>query len=191
MGTRGLFGMRKNGQDKAVYNHFDSYPEYLGKEFLSFIKMNGPEKLSQFFDNIKLIDADVNPTQEQKEYCKQMGWFDNTVSNQSDNDWYCLLRGTQDLDAWQKCIDKNQEIYLDNYIDFIKNSLFCEYAYIFDLDTNVLEFYVGFQKLPQVGNRYGIMPENRYYPCKLVLTIPLDEINITKSIEDMQKVDRI
>lgn len=32
MGTRGLFGLRKNNKDKTMYNHFDSYPSCLGEE---------------------------------------------------------------------------------------------------------------------------------------------------------------
>ena len=32
MGTRGLYGFRKNGIDKLTYNHLDSYPDWLGKK---------------------------------------------------------------------------------------------------------------------------------------------------------------
>ena len=34
MATRGLYGLRKNGQDKLTYNHFDSYPDCLGRKIL-------------------------------------------------------------------------------------------------------------------------------------------------------------
>ena len=39
MGTRGLYGFRKNGVDKVTYNHWDSYPDGLGKQILRFIKI--------------------------------------------------------------------------------------------------------------------------------------------------------
>ena len=41
MGTRGLYGFRKNGVDKVTYNHYDSYPEYLGRNILEFIRNHG------------------------------------------------------------------------------------------------------------------------------------------------------
>ena len=30
MSTRGIYGFRKNGEDKLTYNHYDSYFSYLG-----------------------------------------------------------------------------------------------------------------------------------------------------------------
>ena len=40
------------------------------------------------------------------------------------------------------------EIVLQNSIDFARDSLFCEYAYVVDLTRNTLEAYKGFQKSP-------------------------------------------
>ena len=184
MATRGLFGFRKDGVDKAVYNHCDSYPEWLGSNFVELIAKNS-DKLNALFENIVVIDPSSKPTEEQKDYCKKMGWYDSSVSENSDDDWYCLLRGVQDIEEWQKAIDKNEPIYIENNIDFIKQSLFCEYAYICDLDADVLEFYVGFQTKPDNNNRYGqdkideCYPCNknvRYYPCKMVLSIPFNDM---------------
>jgi hypothetical protein len=58
---------------------------------------------------------------------------------------------------------------------FIKDSLFCEYAYIINLDTNCLEFWVGFQKEPCESNRYGTEMSDGYYPCKMVAYYALDD----------------
>lgn len=72
--------------------------------------------------------------------------------------------------------------------EFIKDSLYCEYGYIINLDTNVLEFWRGFQQESQDDNRYGNNVLNPYvggyYPCKMVLEIPLNEIN---NIDDIIK----
>ena len=38
---------------------------------------------------------------------------------------------------------------------YVQDSLMCEYSYALDLDKQVLEYYVGFQKAPQPGNPYG------------------------------------
>lgn len=54
----------------------------------------------------------------------------------------------------------------------------CEYAYIVNLDSGCLEFWRGFQKKLQPGNRYGETTYDgpKYYPCALLLEIPLTEL---------------
>ena len=185
MGTRGIYGLRKNGKDKLTYNHFDSYPEGLGKDILTFIAEN-KSKLNNVYDNIVLVEEDTTPTQEQIEDCKE--YTDLSVSEKSTADWYCLLRNIQGY--LTPYLDK--KCYMINNEDFIKDSLFCEYGYIINLDENVLEFWIGFQKSPMQGNRYGIEEIDKdygYYPCKNVLNIPLDEITIDKvdKIVEMMK----
>ena len=65
---------------------------------------------------------------------------------------------------------------------FLVDSLFCEYAYIVNLDENVLEFYVGFNKDPNAKGRYAKLSDpividesRRYYGVALKKTFPLDE----------------
>ena len=188
MSTRGLWGLRKNGHDIAVYHHFDCYPEGLGDSFVEFLKRNSNEKLSQLFDQIVEIEPDVAPTQEQKDYCRMMGWCSLDVASMSTTDWYCLLRNMQELENWQPVIDDGGTVYVDNYISFIKDSLFCEYAYIYDIDNKVLEFYEGWQKKPQKGHsRYGNKPNvDGYYPCRLAGSISKEGVDRadTKEIVD-------
>ena len=179
MGTRGLYGIRKNDIDKCTYNHYDSYPSYLGSKILEFCKNNDVEDLKRLFFNIEMVDEHGKPTEEQIRICKEGGYADFSVSSGSEQDWYCLLRNLQgNFDAYQKGIDEDLVMFMTEGIDFIKNSLFCEYAYIINLDTEMLEYYEGSQHSPQDGNRYGRVPmSNGYYPCALKLEIPLDEID--------------
>ena len=60
---------------------------------------------------------------------------------------------------------------------FMKDSLFCEWAYVINLTTNKLEIYRGFQKKPQ-KNRYYTRKQicKGYYNVKLVIEFPLDAI---------------
>ena len=168
MGTRGVWGFRKNGHTIVTYHHFDSYPEGLGYSFVQFLKDNTNDQLSEAFDNIKEINVRVKPTDEQKQYCIDMGWFDGYVSDRSSDDWYCLLHKLQEPEQWQDAMDQGKEIYVDNYTSFLKDSLFCEYGYIYDIDCMMLEFYEGFQKKPQIDNPYGNTPnEDGYYPCRV------------------------
>ena len=192
MSTRGLYGIRKNGIDKCTYNHSDSYPSWLGRRVLKFCANNTVDDLKKFFDKIELVDESIKPTEEQIKKCVDAGYYNRTVSTQSVDDWYCLLRNLQgNFDEYQDLIDNDKEktIFMTDGISFIKDSLFCEYAYIINLDDEVLEFYKGFQKEAQKGNRYGETEEDGYYPCKLVFTISLDKIietDINSMVEQME-----
>ena len=54
MSTRWAFGLRKNGKAKLIYNHYDSYPEGLGREFTDWLLERTPEEIEQAYKNIKL-----------------------------------------------------------------------------------------------------------------------------------------
>jgi len=185
MGTRGVLGFRKNGVDKLMYNHFDSYPDGLGKNVVDFIKATRINEMSAIFDRIEMIDEDTLPTAQQIEDCKK--WTDTSVSTQSTNDWYCLLRKAQfGLNAYYK---EGLKFMLEAN-DFIKDSMVCEFGYIINLDDNVLEFYVGNQDKPQRGNRYGQESINGYYPCKLIKSYKLVD-NPVDWVGDMNKLSNI
>lgn len=66
---------------------------------------------------------------------------------------------------------------------FLKESLFCEYAYIINLDDKVLEIYHGFNKDPNGNGRYAnqffkneVKGIDQYYGVVLKKTIPLKEL---------------
>ncbi len=187
MGTRGSYGFRKNGVDKLTYNHWDSYPDYLGRKVVEFCMNHSVEEMKKIFDIIYMVDESDIPTEKQIKECIDNGFSDFSVSSGKSTDWYCLLRNCQgDLECLAN-IKPNSYAYMINNNDFITDSLFCEYAYIINLDDEVLEFYEGFQKEPQVGNRYGNEEIRGYYPCKLTLTIPLSEIyDVNKIIQMME-----
>ena len=194
MGTRGTYGFRKNGEDKLTYNHYDSYPDGLGRTVVEFCKNHTIEELNDTFDKITLVDERTTPTEKQIDTCIKNGLADFSVSSQQKTDWYCLLRNCQgDLESLFVMED---EAYMIDNCEFIKDSLWCEYGYIINLDDNVLEYYKGFQKKPQINNRYGVKAnESGYYPCKLILEIPLNQINdmdrILKMMEYGEKYDDI
>lgn len=186
MGTRGLYGFRKNDVDKLTYNHWDSYPDWLGKVVAEFCKGTTVKEMKDIFDRIILVKEGSKPTKEQIDEC--MPYYNGNVSTQSVDDWYCLLREAQgNLDVY-----KNGLRYMTDGNDFIKDSLFCEYAYIINLDTQNLEFWVGFQKEPQAVNRYGTETHDnmgKYYPCKMVAYYPLEtEMTVQEIIDDMNKM---
>lgn len=192
MGTRGVFGLYYKGKGKITYNHFDSYPECLGVEFLQAIKKFSKKKMKDAFKNIALVDENEKPTPEQIILCKDLDLYDSSVSNRNEMDWYCLLRNAQGkIDLW---LSKKLNFMIDSE-KFLKDSLFCEWGYIVNLDTNMLEVWQGFQKKPQ-KNRYKETKEDlekekkwwkdernvdfkkEYYNCALIKEYPLSNLPV-------------
>lgn len=173
MGTRGAIGFRIDGQDKIAYNHFDSYPSELGDDAVSFIRgwlADGRDKMRAAVRALTVIDTDAKPTAEQKERLAPIA--DLGVSEKSLDDWYCLLRNLQgDLGGYLK-----HGLIPDGH-DFMRDSLFCEWAYVVNMDDFSFEVYRGFQKSPHTDGRYSALePGAGYYPVALLKAFALDDI---------------
>lgn len=178
MGTRGLYGFRMNGLDKTTYNHFDSYPDILGRDIVNFCSNYSADEMKEIFKKIILVSELDTPTNEQIVECKQFANL--SVYTKRLDDWYCLLRNSQGkLEPYT-----NGLRYMIDNSSFIKESLFCEYAYIINLDENVLEYWMGFQTAIDETNRYGTELIDNYRPCKLMKTYDLNSIfNNVKEVD--------
>ena len=183
MGTRGLYGFRKNGIDKTTYNQYDSYPDCLGETMVRFCKETSIKEMNEIFDRIVLVDGRSKPNAEQIKEC--IKYYNENVGTNTVNDWYCLLREAQgNPNAYKDGL----KYMLDDH-DFIKESLWCEYAYIVNLDTNCLEFWKGFQSEPSSG-RYGTEVVDGYYPCKMLSYYNLEHMDSTvhEYVNDMNNM---
>lgn len=142
MSTRGYYGIKKKGELKGTYNHCDSYPSGLGIDLLESIRkisiLNRLPILNKTFDYIELVDETSTPTKEQIAKCKSAGLVDLSVSDKSEQDWYCLLRNAQG----NLSVYINQVVpYMTNGNDFFEDTLWCEWAYIIDLDNSTFCVY--------------------------------------------------
>lgn len=170
MSTRGAFGWRIDGQDKVTYNHSDSYPECLGEVMMQCVKKFPLDEMTKIVRGIELVDDHKKPSPGQMLECRAFCNLD--VGTKSRQDWYCLLRNAQGKpNAWLK-----QGLrYMIDSKNFLSDSLFCEWAYIIDLDTKKLEIYKGYNKDPSAG-RYADTPivrENGYVGVALVMELPI------------------
>jgi len=184
MGTQGAFGFRIDGVDKLSYNHFDSYPDGLGREVVEQVKaVLATTKLNEMIENVRglrLVNPSDDPTDEDRE--KYGVLSDSGVSTGAD--WYSLLRNAQgrvDL-----LLDGTLDV-MTNGNSFVVDSLFCEYAYILDLDTAAdrfcLEFYTGFNKDPEAPGRYAQLRDGDYCGVALAAEIPLDRLHTVPADE--------
>jgi hypothetical protein len=186
MSTRGAYGFRVDGVDKVQYNHFDSYPSGLGVEVVEFLRGTRADDLRPYAEAIRLVSHDYVPTKADIALCQRLKLADLSVSTKSITDLYCLTRHAQgDIGVYLRGLD-----FMVDGAGFLRDSLFCEWAYIVNLDDDdgVLEVYRGFNKNPQATGRYaelqrelrdyeianGSTPE--WYGVVLIDTIPLDEL---------------
>lgn len=176
MGTRGAIGFYKKGITKVTYNHYDSYPESLGVNILSELEGVSISDLNKCFKNLKLINDDKKPTK--SEIKKYSEYADTSVGNEgmrntTINHYYQLFRKIQG--TLKPFILGKVNLMIDSK-NFLKDSLFCEWAYIVNLDINNFEVWKGYQQTPQKGNRYGEESDDGYYPVKLIKTYSLNNL---------------
>lgn len=172
MGTRGAYGFRIDGQDKVTYNHFDSYPSVLGTSVLEFARNNSHDNLVAIAKRIRLLSDTSSPTEEEM---KKYGHFFNAdVGNRTKTEWYCLLRECQGtLEVYE---NPDFDVMIDSQ-SFLTDSLFCEWAYIINLDEGLLEVYQGFNENGSAGGRYAASGSfGGYAGVKLIATYHLDNL---------------
>jgi len=194
MGTAGSVGFIYKDKESLSYNHFDSYPDGLGRDVLELIsKVNKEYGWKEFKQNAsQLNNIEVKEITDLELIEKYKKYSDLDVSSKKFSDPYCLFRKIQGSQWIYEVYEGNLQDYkLDN--KFIHNSLFCEYAYIINIDSMKLEFYSGFQKIPQIGNRFGIDKNtDGYYPCRLVCVFSLydifDSVDVYNIIEKMEEI---
>ena len=85
--------------------------------------------------------------------------------------------GAEILDIIQS---REEGVKLENSISFAADSLFCEWAWVIDLDANTFEAYEGFNHSPLTpDDRFFFLSEyedNGYHGVKLVAKWPIEEL---------------
>lgn len=173
MGTRGAFGVRIDGQDKLTYNHLDSYPEGLGaslsRQIDDLLKRHELGGLKTLAREVVLITEEAPDIVEVIKQRLGAKFRDARVS--TGKDAYAYVRKLQgDLRA----ILEDARVML-NGNGFVKDSLFCEWAYVLNLDEGVFEVYKGFQKKHHAKGRYASdETKDDYFPVALIAQLPLE-----------------
>ena len=141
MSTRGAWGIKRGNKLIVQYNHFDSYPTGLGEQIVEDLnewRKNAPEewikRLNEVLDEVEVIDEEETPepTEEQLQYIRDEG----ITFNENYKEWYSVLN---ELQGRVLPYLKGFKYFLNTGEDLLKYKLFCEWAYIFNLDNNTLE----------------------------------------------------
>jgi len=170
MGTRSSIGIHIDGKDKLTYNQYDGYPTGMGvkvyTQVVGLLNEIGWDGITKLAKKMKLVQSDANYSPAQK---KKYGKYWEQVS--TGKDMYSLLRGLQGELAEMLKVG-----IMTEHNTFIHDSLFCEWAYILNVDEKTFEIYAGFQQVKHKSGRYKDIPQDRgYYACKLIHTIDLSD----------------
>jgi len=106
------------------YNHYDSYPSYLGVHLILEILKADLDEWIKLLEDMKEISDDMKPTAE--DVAKLEKYTDLNVSSKSTEDWYCLLRLAQG--SFQHVLNAG---YMENVEGCEMGE---EYVYVLDLD---------------------------------------------------------
>lgn len=193
MSTRGIYGLVIDGEVKVSYNHYDSYPEGLGLQILK--EINTGTLTADRARTMQVVDEDSEPSNEQISIMVDAGLHNPSVSTGQVTEWYSLMRESQGK------LSVNLDIgFMINSLDFVADSLFCEWGYLVNFDTNCLEVYEGFNEDTPVGRFQDMdrQESNKYQPITLVAEIPftvdngvatLTEIQMTYGREVLEKLE--
>lgn len=190
MSTRGLTGVTVKNKHYFSYNHSDSYPYFMLQEMAKLVVFlnnnNLLPTLGEKVAKLKEVESEALCTsKELKKYTKYSG----KLSGHQKKEYYNLLYKLQGAEWIKQTALGNLDIFIDSN-DFIKYSLYCEWAYILNLDTNQLEIYEGKQTKPDIKNKFGVSSigfdkdtkyyPTRYYPCKLIIKLDLNAIDMSQ-----------
>lgn len=140
MSTRGLYGWKKDGVEKVTYNHSDSYPSWLGTQIMSFCAEMTNQQLEHLFDHTVMIsEKEKDPAQinSVRLFAKARG-IDPDASQEA----YEILHFMQgNFEEYRKLAENELDFPMIDSKDFFSDKLFCEWAYVIDLDNNCLDVY--------------------------------------------------
>lgn len=190
MGTRGLTCVVKGKEFKvANYNQWDSYPSGQGVTALNFLST----KLNLALFNEKVSKVKVLSDEARQDMMVECGakrgseWITMDVSDNFKKNFPYLHRdcGAEILEFVQNL---PEGLALTSQLSFAADSLFCEWAYLIDLDKNTFEVYQGFNKDSLTSDdRFYFLSEaskskddtsgsEQYQPVKLVKSYSLFEL---------------
>lgn len=145
MGTRHFVGTIMNGKYViAQYGQWDGYISGQGATVLKFLAQMDIDIFKEKLNNCRFVSKQeirqmyVNAGDSEQ---NTKGWVTFEVA-EAFNKMYPSMSRDTGAKILQLVYDSESEIPLCDEKDFLSDSLFCEYAYVINLDTNKLVCYV-------------------------------------------------
>lgn len=188
MGTRNLTVVVQNNEVKvAQYGQWDGYPSGQGANIVEFIleKIDTESKLDDFQKKIAALSF-ISQEEIMDLWVEAGADRDSDLVSLEVSDKFKQKNPHLSRDIGSNVLhiinDSSTPLQLKNSHNFAADSLFCEWAYVIDLDNLVLEVYKGFNKQPiDDSNRFFNLMEFceddvKYYPVALERKIHFNEL---------------
>lgn len=200
MGTRNLIAVMRDGEYKvAQYGQWDGYPSGQGVRLLDFLaSKNNVLALHKALDKVRFLEPEGKDKEFMDSYNTNTPEWSNDPDNRTPEQkaWFRSF-ASRDLgsEILKNIIESEGEALLINRISFAGDSLFCEYAYVIDLDKNTFEIYQGFNKEKISEGRFisgdpTLENENDYEPVKLIRSYDLNSLPSEESfLSDLEPDD--
>lgn len=193
MGTRHLICVVKDGEYRvAQYGQWDGYPGGQGIDILAFLTNIDRETFESKVDNLSWITD--SESQAQWNDCGANG---STTVKSSVADLHNEKYPENSRDTGAKILSviqgSDKSLKLMDNLEFASDSLFCEWAYVIDLDKNVFEVYKGFNEEPVQNERFSMFEKkgesleidgeaiittriHKYHPVKFAKSFELNNL---------------
>jgi hypothetical protein len=187
MSTKSLTMVQKNNElVVAQYGRWDGHPSGQGAVVLEFAKkISNKLNLSRFEKQLKkcVYITETESRKLLKSFFGSSYRYDSFITLDKSNKFKAVfptLHPNTSADVLNAIYySKDKKIYLIDSSYFAGESLFCEWAYLINLDTNQLEVYRGFNKEPlEKSERFYSMgwSNDKYYPIKLLHTYDISNL---------------
>jgi hypothetical protein len=176
MGTRNIILVKHKEEYKvAQYSQFDGYPRGNGYNVVKF--------LTRFDFDINHFKRKIDNLTYWTE--EELNLLDESIKNNDITDVetkYPELSRELGPDIFDFIYNGNiTKVF--KHMGFVGSSLFCEWGWSINLDSGCLDCFRGFQKEPLTKEQpfYFIQEKmdknDKYYPIKLICSIPFDELS--------------
>jgi hypothetical protein len=197
MGTRNLTMVIHKEETKiAQYGQWDGYPEGQGVTILTFLR--NKSRVKKLTNSLKKVRFETKEDQQKaQEFMNNIGCPDGWMTSEKAalyHDAYPYASrdiGGEILEMVANSKDK--EIVLQDSTSFAGESLFCEWAYVVDLDKRKLEVYTGFNTEPLASDeRFANIPKievaSEYTPIRCIHKFDLDNLPTKKQfLEELRE----
>lgn len=177
MGTRNLTAVFVDGEYKiAQYGQWDGYPEGQGMTALRFArKLTTQMGRDAFAERVRKCSWITDEEKERRNAMIRSGEVKNWTKV-----WPELSRDTC-AGILEMVAESDDGLMLGNELDFAADSVFCEWAWVIDLDAGTFEGYKGFNWAYPLteGDRFYFLndkAEDGYHPVRLIAKWNLDNL---------------
>ena len=141
-------------------------------------------RLAQFVRRLKLIEWDVDPSAEDRDWAaRNVAKLSVVIDWSGGFGWHygCWRPARPDTPVPHPITCGLVSGLMPDAAEMAADSLYCEWGYVADLDRRSFEVYEGLQQAPHADGRFADrLPDNvgahRYYPLRLVAAWPFDAL---------------